>query len=52
MGRRREMTDDLKEWEADFPEDIERAMAEDIALQCGEIYDADPIQPSDADQGL
>lgn len=42
-------------WKADCPEDIDRAMAEDIALQCGEIPDevnASGRTISDADPGL
>ncbi len=42
-------------WEADCQEDIERAMEEDIALQCGEIpdeVDTDGRVISDADPGL
>lgn len=46
------MTDDLKEWEADFQDETERVIVEDIALQCGEIYAPDPVPPSDADPGL
>lgn len=41
--------EDDKRWDSPWPDETERAMAEDIALQCGEIYDPDPVPPSDAD---
>lgn len=44
--------EDDKRWDSPWPDETERAMAEDIALQCGEIYDPDPVPPSDADPGL
>ena len=33
--------EDDKRWDSPWPDETERAMAEDIALQCGEIYDPD-----------